>query len=258
MLPILQIGPLAIQTPGLIILIGIWIGLDMSERQAKLFGLDGGRIFSLLAWMLGAGLIGARLVFAASQMAIFTANPLSLFSLSPQLLNLPGGLAAALGAGLAYGQRQKLPLWTTLDALSTPLAILAVASAVANFASGDAFGVTSNLPWAIDFLGARRHPSQIYETLAGLAAAALVWPRPVGRLDAWLRAAPGLRFWVFIAASALARLALEPFRAGAELILGQFHLAQVVSWSILALSLWQIFRRGWPAPKPSAESETIS
>jgi len=34
MLPILNIGPLAIQTPGLIILFGTWLGFFLAERQA--------------------------------------------------------------------------------------------------------------------------------------------------------------------------------------------------------------------------------
>jgi hypothetical protein len=35
MFPILQIGPLAIQVPGLIILAGLWLGLSLAERRAK-------------------------------------------------------------------------------------------------------------------------------------------------------------------------------------------------------------------------------
>ncbi len=246
MLPILQIGPLAIQTPGLILLVGIWIGLELAERQAVLFGLNGSRLFSLIVWMLAAGIVGARLVYAAGEMQIFSAQPLSLFSLSPQMMNLPGGLVAAFGAGLAYGQRSKLPLWPTLDATSMTFAVLMVAIGLANFASGDAYGKVSTLPWAIDFLGARRHPSQVYETLAALAAAWAVWPRPGGRISTWFYASPGLRFWVWLGISAFSMLLLEAFRAESALILGQYHLAQVTAWLILTLSLWQISHRGWP------------
>jgi phosphatidylglycerol:prolipoprotein diacylglycerol transferase len=246
MLPILQIGPLAIQTAGLIILIGIWIGLELAERQAVLFGVNGSRLFSLIVWMLAAGIVGARLVYAAAEMQIFVDQPLSLFSLSPQMFNLPGGLVAAIGAGLAYGQRSKLPLWPTLDALTMCFAVLMVAVALANFASGDAYGKGSTLPWAIDFLGARRHPTQVYETLAALAAAWAVWPRSSGRISTWFQSSPGLRFWVWLAVSALSLLLLEAFRAESALILGRYHLAQVIAWLILALSFWQISRRGWP------------
>jgi len=41
MLPILHIGPLAIQTPGLMILLGIGLGLSLAERQAEHFRVNG-------------------------------------------------------------------------------------------------------------------------------------------------------------------------------------------------------------------------
>ena len=38
MFPILQIGPLAIQVPGLVIIAGLWFGLTLSEHRAKKHG----------------------------------------------------------------------------------------------------------------------------------------------------------------------------------------------------------------------------
>ena len=40
MLPILQIGPLTLQTPGLIILFGLWIGVNLADNKAKYFKVD--------------------------------------------------------------------------------------------------------------------------------------------------------------------------------------------------------------------------
>jgi phosphatidylglycerol:prolipoprotein diacylglycerol transferase len=255
MLPILQIGPLAIQTPGLIILIGLWIALELAERQAVLFGVKGSNLFSLIIWMLAAGLVGARIIYAATEMQIFAEQPLSLFALSPQMMNVPGGLVVALGAGLAYGQRAKLPLWPTLDAITMTLAVLLISLGLANFASGDAYGKVTTLPWAIDTLGARRHPTQVYETLAALAAAWAVWPGSLGRVEAWYRGAPGLRFWTWLSLSASGLLLLEAFRAESTLVMGQFHLTQIIAWLILALSLWQISQRGWSATQQKVVSD---
>ena len=253
MLPTLQIGSLAIQTPGLILLIGIWFALDLADRQAPLFGQNGNRIFSLLIFILVGGLVGARLVFAAGNMQIFSDNPLSLFSFSSTLMSLPGGIIFAAAAGLAYGQRSKLPFWPTLDALSMAFAVLLIASSLANFASGDAYGSVTTLPWAINLWGALRHPTQFYETLAALTTAIAIWPRPSGRLAGWFHTAPGLRFWTWVGLSAFSRLFLETFRANSPLLLGQFREIQLIAWLILALSLWQISRRGWSAAKPTPD-----
>lgn len=35
MLPILPIGPLAIQFPGLVILLGLWLGLSLAEQSVQ-------------------------------------------------------------------------------------------------------------------------------------------------------------------------------------------------------------------------------
>jgi len=59
-----------------------------------------------------------------------------------------------------------LPLWPALDALTPGLAAVMIAIGLAHIASGDAFGSPADLPWAIQLWGARRHPTQIYETLA--------------------------------------------------------------------------------------------
>ncbi len=43
MLPILNLGPLAVQTPLLILLIGVWIGIALAEKGAREIGTAGGR-----------------------------------------------------------------------------------------------------------------------------------------------------------------------------------------------------------------------
>ena len=47
MLPILQVGPLAIQAPGLILLLGLWLGLALAERTAHYWGVPGKTLYNL-------------------------------------------------------------------------------------------------------------------------------------------------------------------------------------------------------------------
>ena len=47
MFPVINIGPLAIQSFGLIILIGVWLGLSWSERNAAKFEIKSDLIFTL-------------------------------------------------------------------------------------------------------------------------------------------------------------------------------------------------------------------
>ncbi len=242
MLPILQLGPLAIQTPGLILLLGLWLGLTLVERFAPRHGLPAERLYNLALTGLVAGLLGARLAYALRYFSAFAANPLSLFSLNPGLLDVPGGIGLGLIAAWVYGQRKGLPLWPTLDALTPGLALFAAAVGLSHLASGAAYGAPTGLPWGVELWGARRHPTQIYEIVLAALILWAVWPGRGLRLAARRSARPGARFLAFAACSAAARLLLEAFRGDSLLLAGGVRAAQAAAWVILALSLWGLSR----------------
>ncbi len=262
MLRVLNIGPLAVPVPEMLLLLGFWIGLELAEKHAHHYRINAARLYNMVFAGILAGLIGARLVYAARSPAAFMENPVNLLALSPQMLNPLGGLAfAALGAGL-YAYRSRMPLWATLDALTSFSAALMVTFGLANLASGAGFGAPAELPWSIELWGERRHPTQVYETIAALLIAAAVWPGTrisqmsehpgLNGVNPALR--PGMRFWVFLALTAAARLALESFRGDSTLALGLFRQAQLIAWVGLAISLWQIGRRlVESSPAPSVE-----
>jgi phosphatidylglycerol---prolipoprotein diacylglyceryl transferase len=240
MLPVLQIGSLALPLPPLLLLLGFWLGLEWTERHAAGFGVQAEKLYRMVLAALLAGIVGARLGYALQSPQAFLDSPLSLLSLRPEMLDAQGGLLAGGLAALIYGQRQKMPLWSTLDALTTLFAILGVTLGLSHFASGDAFGAPARLPWSIFLWGELRHPSQVYEALAASGIAALVWPGSLlDRRMAW-KTQPGNRFWAFAALTAGATLFLEAFRGDSTLLVERFRLVQVMAWGVLALSLWRI------------------
>lgn len=249
MLPILQIGPLALQTPGLLLLLGVWLGLSLSERLAQRFQTNANQLYTLVLVGLAAGLIGSRLAYAAQFFSIFWAAPLTLFTLTPTMLNSSAGVVIGALAGAIYAQRNRLPLWSTLDALSPGLCVYMVFYHLANFASGSAFGTPTTMPFAIQLWGETRHAVQLYEAAgAVLISAAIIAAKPHKQI-------PGTTFWTFLALTALARLFFEFFRADAATTIGNIHHAQVVAWCILAISLYQLGRR---RPKAAVPTETDS
>ena len=241
MLPILQIGPLALPTAALLLLAGFWLGLELMEKHAHHLGVHPPALYNASLLGIAGGIVGARLGYAARAPEAFLSSPLSLLALTPQMLDPQIGVMVGIAAALLYIRIKRGPFWLSLDAAVSLFAVLRVALGLSHFASGLAFGAPADLPWAVDLWGARRHPSQVYETLAALLIAAAVWPR--GRAAVAWRSAPGLRLWVFLALSAGARLVLESFRGDSTLWLGAFRAAQAAAWLVLAVSLWQIGRR---------------
>jgi phosphatidylglycerol:prolipoprotein diacylglycerol transferase len=247
MLPVLQLGPLALQLPGLLILLGIWMGLSLAEKFAIKRHFPVESLYNLVFSALTVGLVGARLGSLLQAPQAFWASPLSLFSLNPALLDPISGVAAGLAASLWYGKRNHLPGWATLDALTPLLAMGMLGLALAHIASGQAYGAVTSLPWSIELWGARRHPSQFYE----LAAATLIL-LSLGRRSQQADAAAGSLFAIFVALTAGLRLFLEAFRGDSTLLPGGIRSAQVLAWLALATALVLLHKLESSARPPEA------
>ncbi len=158
MLPSLQIGPLAVPVPALIVLAGIWIGLSAAERRAARYGLHPNDLYNLLFIGLVAGVIAARLTYALRYPQIFAGDPLGLLSRDLGLFDPLGGLFVGSLASLIYAQRKGLPLGQTLDGITPGLAVFAIAVGLSHLASGEAFGVPTRAAWGIEIWGRAASP----------------------------------------------------------------------------------------------------
>ncbi|MFC2030040.1 prolipoprotein diacylglyceryl transferase [Chloroflexota bacterium] len=232
MLPVIQIGPLAIQTEGLILVAGFWLAIEIAGRQGSRLGLDQGAIQNAGLFGVLAGIASARLAYVLQYWPVYRENLLGIASLNPQTLSPMVGLLVGLLVAAAYLQRKKMPVRLLLDAIAPGAAILLATLALANLASGNAFGAESGVPWAVEMWDARRHPVQFYEFTVGLAILGIVWG--VGKKAP----APGLLFLLFVALYGGARLLLEPLRVTSQLLPSGFRMTQVVGLSALVGALW--------------------
>lgn len=239
MFPTLQIGPLALQVPGLVMLAGLWMGLTLSERRARRRGENAGDLYNLVFIALIAGIIGARLSYAITYPSAFAANPLSLLSINQGLFDPFAGVLIGISAAVIYIYRKQIAFWSTLDALTPLFAVLAITQGISHFAGGSAFGSPTDLPWGIHLWGAIRHPAQIYEIILAaiiLLAIFFIDKSQMGQIS-------GFTFLSFIALSAAARLFSEAFRGDSTLIGNGFRSAQIISWLLLAACLALLGRR---------------
>jgi phosphatidylglycerol:prolipoprotein diacylglycerol transferase len=230
MFPVIQLGPLAIQSAGLFLLASIWIGMTLTEKRAAHSGLKSDSLDSLILLSLFGFLVGGRLAYATLHWDSLRASPLDILSLNTALFDLAGGLAAGLIVALVYGQRKGLAFWPTLDALTPFFATVMVGLGAAHLADGSAFGKETSMPWGIELHGAARHPSQIYEVAAALFILNLIGLRKPFP-------AAGVQFLAFLAWIAGARLFLEAFRGDSTLIFGGLRLGQIFAWIVLASAL---------------------
>ena len=231
MFPILQIGPLAIQLPGLVLLVGLWIGTMLAESETTRFELDPGQISNMIFIALAAGIVGARLGYAFKYLDLYLNEPVNLLALNLNTLSTTEGIAAGLIAATIFAQRKGLPLLPTLDTLAPGAAVFAIFVALAHISSGDAFGSPTTVPWAIELWGANRHPSQIYELL--FAAGVLLVILQVRKTKFF----SGYTFTLFVALSAISRLFLEGFRGDSEIVIGSVRGAQLINFAMMIFAL---------------------
>ena len=237
MFPYLQLGPLLLQLPPLMLLIGVWLATILVEKEAPRRGIAADQAGNLLLIGLAGGVIGARLAYAARYLNVYLADPLSLLALNFTTLALPEGLLAGALAATLYGARRKLPLRSMLDVLAPGAAVFMASLGLSHFFSGDAFGAPlKGYPWAIYLWNEYRHPAQGYETLLALFILAIIYFRLLRPRQA------GVNFLWFVALSAAARLFLEAFRGDSPLWPGGWRVPQVIAWFVLAFALWAIRR----------------
>ena len=211
----------------ILLLAALWLGLSLAEKRAQRFSIPTDKLSNLVYYSLLGYILGGRLLYLFSNLAAFAPSPFSIFSLNPDLFDPMAGLLVASIVGLIYGSRQKLSLWSTLDALTPLFAALSIGLALSHLAAGTAFGRPTELPWGIDLWNMRRHPTQMYELLAALVIFGITWFRITDSPQ-------GSNFLLFAGLTAGARLFLEAFRGDSTLIFGNLRLAQVIAWVVLA------------------------
>ena len=211
----------------ILLLAALWLGLYLAEKRIQRYNISKDALDNIVYYSVLGYIIGGRVLFGLANFSAFTQSPLSIFSINVDLFDPVGAFVTALLVGFVCGQKQKMSLWSTLDALTPLLAALAIGLSLSHLAAGTAFGSSTDLPWGIDLWNARRHPTQIYELIASLIIFGAIWFRKE-------EFPAGSGFLLFVALTSAARLFLEAFRGDSTLILGGMRLAQILAWILLA------------------------
>lgn len=239
MLPTLRLGPLALPTYPLLIILGLYLGLWLAARVGARRGLDPDHIYNAGFYAFLAALVSGRLGHVIHFFPAYLEDPLSILSPNIAAFEPWAALAAATLALAWYLRRHAMPFLPFLDAIASGGLLTLGVKALAEGLNGRAFGAPSMLPWAIPQWDVYRHPVQFYELLGTLAALSLL----LTFLD-HLRS--GQATLTALAGYAFIRLLVDAFRDQPATLGAGFRLSQIIALIVLLVALLALYQMGMP------------
>ncbi len=261
MQPEIELGPLTLQTFGIMFALGFIAAGALVARRLKELGKPPDWAYELVFAALIGGLVGARVDFLLQNYDSVSDDLLGNLFSGAGLVWFGGAVGGAIGVVLWARFRGMLNL-TLLDICAPALAIGYAVGRIGCQLSGDGdYGIPWDGPWAMGYPdgteptppGVEVHPTPIYETLAMGLVAFVLW-----RLR--FRFRPGLLFALYLVLAGTERLLVEFVRRNEEVALGLTQ-AQLLSVAmILAGGIWLAVkaRRGELRAPPAAGAPATS
>jgi phosphatidylglycerol:prolipoprotein diacylglycerol transferase len=259
-----HIGPLSISPFGVLLVASFLVGYAQLVANLRRLGAGNEDDASALLFAAGiGGIVGGKVYYA-----LLYGDWRLLLDRSG--LVWYGGFVVGALAVLWTFWRRRLPRWQTADAMAPALALAYAVGRVGCFLVGDDYGRPTDLPWGVRFpqglppttAGWLRstfdlqippevpdsallavHPTQLYETAAGL----LIWwfgmrllraSTPAGAAADRPPLAPGTTTVAVLALLAVERFLVEFVRVKDDRFLGPFTLAQAISIATLLVLAW--------------------
>lgn len=197
-------------------------------RAFERVGLRRDSAHSLVLWATVWGFVGAKIYYLLEHI-----DTLSLHHFGGMGFTWYGGLIGGVVSALVIIRRHHLPLGVVAGATAIPLTLAYGIGRIGCLLSGDGtYGKPSSLPWAMTFSSGvvpttvPVHPTPLYETLASLVIAALLW----ALARHWN---PPAIFGAYLVLSGISRLLVEMLRINDPALFG---LTQPQLWSIVSIA----------------------
>jgi phosphatidylglycerol:prolipoprotein diacylglycerol transferase len=235
---IFWIGHIHIGWYGLFIALGIAAALWLTAREAKRRGIVPDVVYDGALWVIGAGVVGARLFHVLDNWPTYAANPTAIFGTAG--LAIYGALIGGLIALILYARAKRLPLGRLLDATAPAIPLAQATARIGCFINGDNYGVPTNppLPWSVVWTNPNAmvpdhtvayQPAQLYEMVWDLIVFGIVWTLRVrGQVKS-----EGVLFLIYAIAYSFGRFFISFVRED-NLYFGTLRQAQLIALAGLA------------------------
>ncbi|SHJ63274.1 phosphatidylglycerol:prolipoprotein diacylglycerol transferase [Anaerobranca californiensis DSM 14826] len=233
-----KLGPLTIYWYGIIIGIGILSGLTVGKILGKKRGIPTDVIDEFVLIVVPLAILGARLYYVLFNLNYFDSFA-EMIAIWEGGLAIHGAILVSIITALVFTRQKKISFWDFADMGSPALILGQAIGRWGNYVNGEAYGVETNLPWAMYIAGAYRHPTFLYESLWNLIIFGLLI-----YVYYKVKVNKGSVFALYLIGYSIGRFIIEGFRTD-SLMFGPFRVAQLISiaFIIIGFLLYYLLNR---------------
>lgn len=251
---LLQLGPLTITWHGVFSVLGIIAAARLAQWLLARDGMTPDQVYDMALWMVVAGLIGARLLYAWENYHLFVGAPAyKILLLNEGGISQWGGIFGALLGALLWCRRHRFSYLKVIDAAGPGNAVGFLIGRIGDVINGEHHAIATTLPWGVTYVNAHTlgqpgrvvHPEVAYEMVLCLVLLGALLPfynRMKGRLP------DGVTGLTWLALYAAGRTLLSFLRED-SLFLGlrQAQIAGIVMVAVALVAIPLLLRRARPA-----------
>ena len=177
--PILfSFGPINIYWYGFFVVSGALLGLAITFKLAKKYGISSDKIFDLAFWIILGGIVGARIYDVFLNFSYYLKHPLQTIEIWKGGLAIHGGIIAGLIIIFIFSRKNKINFWKLTSLIAPGLALAQSIGRWGNYFNQELFGLPTNFSWGIPINILNRpvdhlsnnffHPTFLYESIGCL------------------------------------------------------------------------------------------
>lgn len=242
---LISIGGFPIYYYGITMAFACIIGVSASYFLFKKFNPDKNfsALWDISAYVIVAGLIGARLYYCLLNPVYYSANPIEILNFRQGGLSIHGGLIAGILTLIILSKKKGLPILSVLDSFACGTALGQAIGRWGNFFNSEAYGYPTDLPWKLFIPASHRypeffnfkyyHPTFLYESILNFCIFIVL----CFVMKKFANTHPGITLCIYLILYSAVRIFVEHFRIDSALDLYGVHIAQIISLIIILFAL---------------------
>lgn len=181
---VIELGPIPLRAYGFLMAFGVLVAVQIAERRWQARGGEKGVVSSLALWVVGGGLLGARIYHVITDFERYQGAWLDTLKVWQGGLSIWGAVLGGAAAATVVARLHHLDQLAFLDSCAPGVVLAQAIGRWGNWFNQELFGKPTTRPWGLEILPEHRpsgylefetfHPTFLYESLWALGVFAVL------------------------------------------------------------------------------------